>query len=446
MPLLLAALAAASGSPARPAEDAVVRLPLDPPSPRAPGEIRLLPDEADLRPGNAAVVLLRMPWEQGGWMREVYPRLRELSILDPDDPRLAEVRFDGFASQMQRAAGMREADWCYPLEDGDLSAILLPDVQGLRAMIGWGMPVWISQRIAAGDPAAAREGVATMIGCSRHVARTPLFVPQVVASATGQAALDQVERLIARGGQPSLRPALARLPDELGDGRAAARLEGRMLERSLPSIRSGDCRPGDAAAWTRVMEEYLRDNDALTGRDGDAADRATRRRALASAARAAIDDGSFDAPEEPASDDEIAIRWLLHRNREVFRRAEEGWDLPGPEAIDALAMRDARHDAIRDGSPWGSPLQAYLACHRFGRRARLLEAVEAIRETLATDGDRLPASLADVAGVPRDPLTGRAFVYVPAADRRSARLACPPSPVDDDASPSRAYALSIADR
>lgn len=99
---------------------------------------RLLPADPDLN-GNAPVVLLRMPWEQQGWMQTWLPRLEELARLPPGDPDVAEFPFDRFAHEMGRAASMSTADWAYPLEDEPAGSIPLPDLQGLRNFIGRGM-------------------------------------------------------------------------------------------------------------------------------------------------------------------------------------------------------------------------------------------------------------------------------------------------------------------
>jgi hypothetical protein len=75
----------------------------------------------------------------------------------------------------------------------------------------------------------------------------------------------------------------------------------------------------------------------------------------------------------------------------------------------------------------------------------MLEVVEALRDAAARNGGRLPASLADVpARVPVDPFTGKAFLYEPAADGRSARLATPPIPGVDEPRYGRVYELTIA--
>jgi hypothetical protein len=102
-------------------EPTTVRLTLHPQAIEDHGPSRpLLPEAPDLKPGNAAVVLLRMPWAQRTWMEEWSPKLFELLELPPGDPRVGEFPFDRFAAEMRRAAFMRNADWAYPLEDESL--------------------------------------------------------------------------------------------------------------------------------------------------------------------------------------------------------------------------------------------------------------------------------------------------------------------------------------
>lgn len=60
--------------------------------PRIPDQ-RLLPADPELKPGNAAVVLLRMIWEQQRFMQETLPQLDELAELPYHDPRV----LDGFS-------------------------------------------------------------------------------------------------------------------------------------------------------------------------------------------------------------------------------------------------------------------------------------------------------------------------------------------------------------
>jgi len=433
-------------------EPTTIKLTLHPQAIEDPGPLRpLLPEAPDLKPGNAAVVLLRMPWAQRTWMQEWSPKLFELLELPPGDPRVAEFPFDRFAAEMRRAAFMRDADWAYTLEDESLDSISIPDILELPIFFR-GMSLWIDQRFAAGDLDAAREGVLTMLACSRHVARTPMSIPHLVARGTADAALYRVESLISQPHCPNLHASLALLPDAIGDCRAALQWEAQNPKRLLPALRNGLPSSGDAQGWTAVMDDFLRWEVGPWGKEETiSADFEARRLELAVEARAAVARGGYAIPDRPISEDELGMGYLLAKTARAYRRAEAAWRLPPPDAIRVLAAMNAETDAIspqetKTSAPF---LAMYAATEGFGRRARLLEVVEALRDALARNGGRFPASLADVpAHVPHDPFTGKSFPYEPAADGRSARLSTTPIPDIDNfggvGSALRIYELTIA--
>jgi hypothetical protein len=350
---------------------------------------------------------------------------------------------------MRRAAFMRDADWNYPLEDEPAASILLPDAQGLRSFISRGMPIWINQRIAAGDLDAAREGVLTMLACSRHVGRTRLFVTQLVATAMAGAALDRTECLISQAHCPNLHGSLALLPDTIGDCQAAMQMEAQMIERSLPTLRGGVPVSGNAKGWTAVMDEYLQLETDLAGGSGFLIPNlGTLRLRLLGEARAAVARHAFAPLEGPISDDELAMSYILAKNASAHRRAEAALRLPPPDAIRTLVAIEAEDNAVspRESRPWASFLRMYLANAGFGRRVRMLEVIEALRDAAARNGGRFPASLADVpARVPPDPFTEKPFNYEPAADGLSARLSTTAIPGIDEPYLVRIYELTIAD-
>lgn len=431
-------------------EPTTIKLTLHPQAIEDNGPLRpLLPEAPDLKPGNAAVVLLRMPWEETAFMANEFPKLRQRPPLPPDDPRLADFPFDRFASQMRRAAYMKDADWTYPFDIEPLESMLLPDVQGLRDFIGRGMPVWIHQRIVSGDLDAAREGILTMLACSRHVGRTPILTCHLVATATAYAALDRTECLISQAHCPNLHGSLALLPDTIGDCQAAMQMEAQMIERSLPTLRGGVPASGNAKGWTAVMDEYLQlETDSAGGSGFLIPNLETLRLRLVGEARAAVARGAFAPPEGPISDAELAMSYILTKNASAHRRAEAALRLPPPDAIRTLADIEAEDNAVspRESKPWASFLRMYLANAGFGRRVRMLEGVEALRDAAARNGGRFPASLADVpARSPLDPFTGKPFLYEPAADGLSARLSTTAIPGIDEPYLVRIYELTIAD-
>jgi len=411
---------------------------------------RLLPADPELKPGNAAVVLLRMPWEQRAWMQEWLPQLAEIAKLSPDDPRVAEFPFNRFAGEMRRAAFIRDAEWNYPLDDEPLDEILLPDLQGLRQFVGLGMSVWVNQQIATGNLESAREGVLVQLACARHVGRTPLLINQLVAAAIADQGLDSLERVVGAPDCPNLQTSLRMLPDALSSGVEAVQWAAVFEERSLPMKRDGVPRAGDSESWTRVFDTWLERWMALVNPPSPETRSAIRARIAVAGRKAFALEPPTDLDLETASDDEIAMRFLLVTFRQIHEATEMAWRLEQPDAIAALVPIDARVSELEPVFGGGllsflaHPLNWYLPIHRFGRRARMLEVVEALRDSLARNGGRFPASLAEVpARVPLDPFTGKPFLYEPAADGRSARLATPPIPGVADPRSGRVYELTI---
>lgn len=412
---------------------------------------RLLPADPDLKRGNAAVVLLRMPWEQQRWMQEWFPKIRDVSQLPPGNAQVAEFPFDRFAGEMRRAAYLRDADWNYPVDDEPLDEILLPDVQGMRSFVGFGMSIWVNQRIAAADFHGAREGVLVQLACARHVGRAQFVVNQLVAAAIADQGLNSLERVIGTNGSPNLHHAIQLLPAGLGRGIEAVQWNSVIEERSLPNAHGGIPKAGDDASWTRALDHWLERWLSYDEAPSPTKSAAIRSRIVAAAREAFAKEAPPDLDLASASDDETAMRFLLITSRHINEAAESAWRLDEPAALAELVHLDARVNELQpvlgEGllSYLAHPLRWYLPIHSFGRRARMLEVVEALRDAAARNGGRFPATLAEApARVPLDPFTGKPFVYEPAADGHSARLATPPIPGVDDPRYGRIYELTIA--
>ena len=115
---------------------------------------QLLPSEAELKAGNAAPILLRLPWEQTAWMNKVFPTLHEWESRSLDAPEwnaFGGVLPSNFYAEMKRAAYRREATWEYPIgETPTPYMILLPDVQGLRGFLRHGLSARIRWHLSRG--------------------------------------------------------------------------------------------------------------------------------------------------------------------------------------------------------------------------------------------------------------------------------------------------------
>ena len=451
-PLFAAAILLGSMVAVVRAEEATtVRLTLHPRAIEDPGTWRtLLPEAPDLKPGNAAVVLLRMPWEQQSWMQEWFPRIRDVSQLPPGNAQGAEFPFNRFAGEMRRAAYLRDADWTYPVDDEPLDELLLPDVQGMRSFVGSGMSIWVNQRITAADIDGAREGVLVQLACARHVGRAQFVVNQLVATAIADQGLNSLERIIGTDGSPNLHHAIELLPAGLGRGIEAVQWNSVIEERSLPNAHGGIPKAGDDASWTRALDHWLERWLSYDEAPSPTKSAAIRSRIVAAGREAFAKEAPADLDLATASDDEIAMRFLLITFRQIHEAAESAWRLDEPEAIAALVRLDARVNKLQPVLGEGllsflaHPLRWYLPIHSFGRRARMLEVVEALRDAAARNGGRFPATLDEApARVPDDPFTGKPFIYEPAADGHSARLATPPIPGVDDPRYGRIYELTL---
>lgn len=435
MPLrvfFLCALLAATGRAAEIEDVETVRVPLSLSPQRAEdgASYRLLPAAPELKEGNAAVVMLRMIWEQQPFLLNTAREIRELMELPYDDPKVREFQFGHFKSVLQRAAYMEDAEWHYPLEEIPMSMILLPDVQGLRDILGRGMSLWTRQQIAAGDHLAAIQAMRVQLACVRHVTQTPFVVVQLVGASMADMTLDNLESLISQPETPNLYWALAVLPQHLSDYRDTLQWDAVMLERSLPSLHPRPPALTDREAWEEVAVEFGKFLEDGLGRGEDS--EALLERAYGIARKYLIEEQEF-RPEtlEKMGREAVVMRWILATNQTLHQRTETAYALPSPLAIKKLQDIEADIDELVEATDAASPpytmqrVEVYLSLHRFNRRVKFLQAVEAIRDYAARNG-RLPQRLDDVPlYVPRDPLTELPFEYEYSAEDESATLRIP---------------------
>lgn len=384
-------------------------------------EHHLLPSDSDLRDGNAAVVMLRMIWEQQNYMQNVVPKIPELMEQPYDHPAIPEtIQFDQFQRILRRAAYMRDAEWNYPFNEEPHDQILLPDVQGLRTFLLQGMTLWVGSKIAAGDLEAAREGILVQLAGARHVARTPIMVNHFVAIAIAASAFDRAEILVQQKECPNLYWALAFLPRTAGDYPRCLEWEANMIPNSLPSLTDPYPPIGDEV-WTKIASEFSDHMVWTMGKGLSVTEGALLLIRLDAIARGELVELSLftDEEVERMGLDERIARWILHQCRAVHAELQAAFTLPAPQAIAALLVLQKKVSAIqeRTGAPATplppDPVGMYLSMFRYGRRVKMLQVVEAIRDHLARNNGVLPATLDDIIElhIPRDPLTDMPFKY-----------------------------------
>lgn len=381
--------------------------------------LRLMPSEADLVDGNAAVVMLRLIGGENNFMRDIAPKIKELIALPKDDPRRKnEVSFDRIYQELSRAALMRTADWGYPLQQG--RELMLPDLQSHRYIAGFGLSLWIGNQLEAGQTSAAWGGIRTQLACARHVGRTPILVNQMVAVNMASMSIDRLESMVGEASVPNLYWPLAMLPDRIVDIDAALQWESETLDRSLASL--GDSMPpiGDPV-WDKIVNEFsdvMVSSGAFVNTEMEAM--ILRMKLLVEAKKRLPTMGLYSDDEiSKMPDQELVMRWILHVARSVNYEIQGAGALEPAQAIVALAAIQERNEKLKNdlgapGVPFiESPASVYLSVSKFDRFIKLLQTAEAIGHQTAINGGVAPDSLDQIKGlpVPSDPLTGKAFEY-----------------------------------
>ena len=409
---------------------------------------RLLPADPDLGPGNAAVVLNGLMAErQGLW--NSWDTIVEDARLSVGDPRIAATDVAGIIPDMIRAGLIRDADWNHPVrEDG--ANVYLGDMQMVRGLLDRPLTIWIKQKLAEHDLAAATEGIRTQLACARHMGNAPFFITAMQAHAVGTVAIDNLEYLVAQPGCPNLRWSLSVLPPLLFDAPSMLEWHTRLLELSLPRLKLGIPHDSDLEAWQQIASDYFdliedSKNPLTPEQRADlilrcaplARERLVRRGLLSADAAMAI------SPET------AVMRAILDHHADIGRQMRLAWALPPSEAIGQLAKLDSlagAWDLELDSWPLANGfVKDFLFFNHFSRRTAMLETVESLRHHAATHARELPATLADLEyAARRDPVSGLPFLYIRGESPSTAMLSMPDIPgVPDDAQQRRTYKIEM---
>ncbi len=383
---------------------------------------RLLPAEYELQKGNAAPILLRLCWEQIPYFSKVVPTFSDYLDVPLGDARLrSEQDIFAFYRTLKRVAYRRTADWEYPIGEEPAATILLPDVQGARFVVGNGLAVWIRQRLARGQLAEAREGILVGLAVSRHYARTPFVITQLVCAHIDSLMLSRVEELVSQPDCPNLYWALTALPRPLVDVRPSIELEQRFLEMTVPGLDDLDQlkTPGQWTTRAKGVLKYFLEVGSAGPVSSEAIKPIVTR--LEKHARTDLAGWFAGGPAQIAqmSGSEAVVRWLVHVNQEHSQEASALMSLEPPAAIPRLAVLEKRiaqfHSELGLPNHYGvsNTPGFFLSTHRLERQIDALRVVEGIRDYAARHDRQLPASLDAITDtpIPLDSLTGKPFHY-----------------------------------
>ena len=386
-------------------------------------KMKLLPEQKDLKDGDAAVVLLRMIFEQQNYMTTVVPKFKQWLEAPVDDPdMLRGIKFDHFYEQLRRAAYIRDADWNYPINEDPMNNILLPDVQMGRVFVGRGLPLYIRKQVADGKPELAQEAILVGLACSRHYARTPFPVCSLVGVGCAKKVLNQADLIVQLPDADNLFWAYQKLPRPLFELQNVASMETIWIEKSIPSLMQ---RPWPAHEET---DEWLAIGTQLAGLDlVDVAgmnqiEKAAMLQKLYTYLRenwAEIGDETRESVEEMCPE-ELAVRFYLQKSKQVSERFQAALGLDPPEAL--KMMSETKEQLAKMAKEMEIPIlensffdmtDVYIAAWSPSRKIVALQTVEALRHYAATHNGQLPDSLDEISDlpIPVDPFTRKPMGY-----------------------------------
>jgi hypothetical protein len=419
---------------------------------------RLLPDPADLVPGNAAPFWLRAgraveqtkhKWTEAEdkWLSPEGTALKDLPRKDVEK-LLAET-----AAALRLAEDAARCDHCDwelpPLKIQTMDYLPLEEIQTLRE-IASRLSLRARLEMAEGRPDAALHTIHIGMALARDIGTGQTMIHSLVAYAVASIMLGRVEELIQEPGAPNLYWAVTGLPHPFIDLRKPVQYEFGTFYRSFPQLREvekGELSAKQSDALFAVLVKTLGMLPSAAGQP-KWAENLTAAFALTATLPA-------------------AKRYLVAHGR----TAEQVDALPGTQAVMLYTVdqynRD-RDDILKwfDVPPWqtraglqevqkrlkeerpklaGSTvlegkwiiqllapavLKTFEAEQRVDRLIAGLRCAEVVRLHAAVHAGKLPKALADITDipVPIDPVTGKGFDDFYKVTGDTAILEVPPPP------------------
>ena len=221
---------------------------------------------------------------------------------------------------------------------------------------------------------------------------------------------------------------LGMLPHSIGDFKSAIDLDFDMLTSSIPSLKDRPIPKPGSPFWKTAFAELSENYICVFTMSDDIDPDLRKRQAKIAADELTLSKQLTESEINSISDEEAITRWLLSVSRNVYGKYITAIQLPVPESIQELIRLGKEVDDLNEKIlfeqqgpvPGGAKrvrfldlcsAQSYLACHRLGRKAKLLQIVEAIRHHLSENGN-LPNKLDEIKlRIPRDPFTNKPATY-----------------------------------
>jgi hypothetical protein len=385
----------------------------------------LLPEVAEMNPGNAVPAYLKCYAEQNNFFFskeavEERERLRQCPLTDIKPGQLKG--YGGHAlRQADHAARLEYADWnILPQIRQDGFYLLIPEVQQIRAL-AMALVVRGRGQLVDKEFDGAVRTLQTIFAMARHLGEHPTLISGLVGAAIAQQGLNLLEEFVQQPGAPNLYWALTDMPQQLVDTRKAASADRMVMSGMLgrfsdpKRVWSGDEIP-DAVKRANEVGMMLTEmpQEERAAAEAWAKDRLADETWLADArkfltARGYPADAVAQYPPVQVLLFKLAAQSRLARDEGLKWLHVPYWQ--AEQALAELAKPPADIEERLSRSVVRAIPLFRTAQLRLEQRRDLLRVVEAIRLEAIKTG-KLPASLGDLSvPVPPDPATGKPFGY-----------------------------------
>jgi hypothetical protein len=417
------------------------RLTLSPAAEPQPAlKYRLLPGPLELRPGNAAVLYNKTaigypPTDHGSTADRMDQWLRlPLGEFPTDEARAVVNKWREVIDELHLAARRERCDWELPIRERSFLSLPLPEVSAAGSFVRL-LAVEARLQIAERRFDDALHTLQTGFAIARHLAQAPVLVNTIIA----WSAIDKLNRLVldwaSQPGSPNLYWALTALPRPLADPRQAIDSERESLYFSLPELRELESTTHTAEHWQGVLDRLL----AFFAEARDVRDNWEERLPLALLAVKQLPRAKESLVERGHSADAVAkmpvaqvlLLDVMHAYDIERDRVYKQIYLPYAEVAENQFGETDPPAAEQLVIPLAMVLLPAIDAYHFHlahyeRKLAMLRTIEALRNYGALHDGKLPPRLEDARGlpIPRDPMTGRSFIY--RHNNETAMLATPP--------------------
>ncbi|HEV3386343.1 MAG TPA: hypothetical protein VG097_16090, partial [Gemmata sp.] len=231
---------------------------------------RLLPDERDLQPGNAASLYYRaeaMFVENQALLNEIknekWDTWATMSIhnLPLDEVRAGVNMTNRIVAELEQAVLRKDCDWMLDARSEGLG-LLLPELHTFRRL-GFVLAVRARLEIAGGRFESAIKTLQTGYVLAKRLSEGPTVIHFLVGVAIALTLDTQLQAFVEQEGSPNLYWALTAMPRPLFDPKHALLLEPLMLERTFPWLAKLDKGPmtqeqldAGKVQLTKIMDEF----------------------------------------------------------------------------------------------------------------------------------------------------------------------------------------------